>query len=194
MIILGDLNAKTPTVGCRSLDANGRVLEDVLDSDLDLCVLNDPSQPTYFKFNRGTSNLNYSELLDLFLCSKSLANKLFSIEVLANSRMDSDHAPVVCTFGFNRSFRIDLNEPEPRFNFKKADWVSFGNTLDTMIGELSDVDRGDINSLDRIFTNLVNSSADGSIPKFTNTPLRSYPGYIVSLINSRRDIRKIKKK
>ena len=147
VIILGDLNAKTPTVGCRSLDANGRVLEDVLDSDLDLCVLNDPSQPTYFKFNRRTSNLSYSEILDLFLCSKSLANKLLSIEVLANTRMDSDHAPVMCTFGFNMPFKLDLKEPEPRFNFTKADWVSFGKTLDTMISELGDVDRGDINGV-----------------------------------------------
>ncbi|RNA03677.1 hypothetical protein BpHYR1_031447 [Brachionus plicatilis] len=35
LIILGDLNAKLPGVGYRSLDANGRVLEKIIDSELD---------------------------------------------------------------------------------------------------------------------------------------------------------------
>ncbi|RNA00098.1 RNA-directed DNA polymerase from mobile element jockey-like [Brachionus plicatilis] len=113
LIILGDLNAKTPVVGCRSLDANGRVLEEIIDSELDLCVLNEPSKPTYFRYNNNLKKVDYSELLDLFLCTKSLANKMTSIEILTDSKMGSDHDPVMCTFGFNKDFRLDLTEAEP---------------------------------------------------------------------------------
>ena len=44
------------------------------------------------------------------------------------------------TFGFNMLFKFDLKEPEPSFNFTKADCVSFGKTLETMISELGDVE------------------------------------------------------
>ena len=47
LILLGDFNAKTPLVGCRSLDTNGRVLEKILSSGLDICVLNE-EEPTFF--------------------------------------------------------------------------------------------------------------------------------------------------
>ena len=47
LILLGDSNAKTPLVGCRNLDANRRVLEEILSSDLNLCVLNE-EEPTFF--------------------------------------------------------------------------------------------------------------------------------------------------
>ena len=74
LFILGDLNSKTPTVGCKSLDPNGKVLDDVLSSNIDLCVLNDHS-PTYFMFKS-----DYSEILDLMLCSTRLANKMSYFE------------------------------------------------------------------------------------------------------------------
>ena len=62
LFLLGDLNAKTKqTLGCKTLDSNERVLEAILASELDLCVLNDRF-PTYFKHKS-----DYSELLDLFI-------------------------------------------------------------------------------------------------------------------------------
>ena len=70
IFILGDLNSKTPIVGCRSLDTNGKILEEISSSELNLCILNDES-PTYFKFNN-----EYTEILDLMLCSPKLANKM----------------------------------------------------------------------------------------------------------------------
>ena len=66
LFLMSDINAKTNTLGCRSLDKNGRVLDDVLSSELDLCILNDES-PTYFRHRN-----EYSELLDLFICSSRL--------------------------------------------------------------------------------------------------------------------------
>ena len=164
LIILGDLNAKTPVVECRSLDANGRVLEEVINSESNLCVLNEPSRPTYFRFNNNSKKVDYSEILDLFLCSNSLANKMTSIET------------------------------EPRFNFTRADWALFGSELDGMITEINCKSLDDINSFDEIFSNLVNVSASKAIPKCTATTLKSYPRPIVILIKARQALRKKKKK
>ena len=108
--ILGDLNSKTPTVGCKTLDMNGKVLDDILSSDLDLCVLNDQT-PTYFTFR---NNNNYSEILDLMLSSTRLANKMSHFEVLTDSLMGSDHAPIMCILSLNplefqlKSMNLDL--------------------------------------------------------------------------------------
>jgi hypothetical protein len=183
IIIVGDLNAKTPVVGCRSLDSNRRILEEVLESDLDLCVLNEPNKPTYFSFNK---NQNYSEILDLFLCSSSLANKMSSIEVLIDSKMESDHAPVMCTFSFSKPFLLEIADPDPRFNFTKADWKLYGNSLDTMIGKLNVGDSCEIGELNGLFARMIGSAADSAIPKFTNRELKSYPSSIVELIKRRR--------
>ena len=35
LFLLGDLNSKTPTVGCRSLDNNGKVLDEILSSEIE---------------------------------------------------------------------------------------------------------------------------------------------------------------
>ena len=70
LFLLGDLNSKTPSLGCRALvsDVNGKVLEEVLSSDTDLVVLNDET-PTYFRYKS-----EYSEILDLFICPSKIAN------------------------------------------------------------------------------------------------------------------------
>ena len=91
---LGDLNAKTKTLGCRSLDKNGRVLEEILSSELDLCVLNDES-PTYFRHRN-----EYSEILDLFICSPRLVSNGFGYEVLNEYLMGRDHALLCVLFDF----------------------------------------------------------------------------------------------
>ncbi|RMZ96819.1 AP-like endonuclease reverse transcriptase, partial [Brachionus plicatilis] len=181
VLIARDLNAKTPVVGCGSLDANGRVLEEALVSDLDLCVLNEPNKPTYFKFNNS-----YSEILDLFLCSTSLANKMKSIQVLADIKMGSDHAPVMCTFSISSPFFLGTVDPEPRFNFSKADWGLYGSSLNNMIESLNVGNSCEIGELDELFSRIVGSAADGAIPKFSNRQLKSYPSSIVELIKERR--------
>ncbi|RNA06363.1 hypothetical protein BpHYR1_025569, partial [Brachionus plicatilis] len=57
-----------------------------------------------------------------------------SIEILTDSKIGN--------------FRLDLTEAEPRFNFTKADWGLFGNTLDGMITEINNENLNDIKSFD----------------------------------------------
>ena len=187
LFILGDLNSKTPTVGCKSLDPNGKVLDDVLSSNIDLCVLNDHS-PTYFMFKS-----DYSEILDLMLCSTRLANKMSYFEVLNNFMMGSDHAPIACTLSLDKSFRIKTSTPEPRFNFSKADWNKYGHALDALIGELDLENCSDIQNVYEQFSNFVINAANSTIPKFANSYSKSYPSHIIELIKLRRTVRKNKK-
>ncbi len=48
LILVGDLNSKTKSIGCKSEDASGQVLEKIL-SETSIIILND-NQPTYHKF------------------------------------------------------------------------------------------------------------------------------------------------
>ena len=123
LFLLGDLNSKTPSLGCRALvsDGNGKVLEEILSSDTDLVVLNDES-PTYFRYKS-----DYSEILDLFICPSKIANLMMNYEVLTDQMMRSDHAPIMCTLGLKKNFRIEIKPSEPKFNSNKADWVSYGH-------------------------------------------------------------------
>ena len=112
-------------------------------------------------------------------------------EVLSDYLMGSDHAPILCTLGFNKSFRADLKRPEPRFNFKKADWNKFGHVFDTMINQYDLETTSDLNE---VFSKLVIESANQSIPKLQCFTQKSYPPHIVSLIKTRQQVRRDKKK
>jgi len=166
LFLLGDLNSKTPSLGCRALvsDNNGKVLEEILSSDTDLVVLNDET-PTYFKYKS-----DYSEILDLFICPSKIANSMLNYEVLVDQMMRSDHAPIMCTLGLKKNFRIVSKPSEPKFNFNKADWISYGHVLDELIdqidpGVLGDSSEGIAPFLDEIFADLVIKAANRSVPK-----------------------------
>ena len=104
---MGEQLSLSRNLGCRALasDKNGKVLEEILSSDLDLVVLNDHSH-TYFQFKS-----DYSELLDLFICSSRLANSMSHFEVLTDYLMESDHAPIMCVLDLKKDFRIDVGSP-----------------------------------------------------------------------------------
>ena len=88
LILVGDLNSKTKSIGCKSEDASGKVLEKVL-SETSFVILND-NQHTYHKFKN-----EYTEKLDLALSSVNIANKISNFEVLHNLNMESDHSPII---------------------------------------------------------------------------------------------------
>ncbi|RNA41537.1 hypothetical protein BpHYR1_040582 [Brachionus plicatilis] len=75
-ILGGDLNARTKQIGCVGQNENGIMLER---------KIND-KRPTFNIFNR-----NYFEILDLFLVSSSLIDKITELCVLNSQDMTSDH-------------------------------------------------------------------------------------------------------
>ena len=147
--------------------------------------------PTYFRFKS-----DYSELLDLFICPTKIANSLLSYKVMVDNMMGSDHAPIMCTLGLKKNFRIEIKPTEPKFNFNKADWIGYGHVLDELIDQVGfDGDPGGISPfLDEIFAGLVVKAADRSIPKLNYDHGKSYPPHIIRLINQRREIRRDKKR
>jgi len=45
------------------------------------------------------------------LCSSLLADKISHFEVLSDHRMGSDHAPILCTLGVEKEFRVGVTAP-----------------------------------------------------------------------------------
>ena len=159
------------------LDNNGKVLEAVLSSELDLCVLNDESQ-TYFRYKS-----TYSEILDLFLCSTGLANKLRSVEVLNDYLMGSDHAPIMCTLNLNQPYKQEsIDKSSTRLNFHKADWGSFKEVSDALIGQVYLEEISDLNNL---VSKKIIDAANQCIPMLPSLRHKSYPPFIINLINKR---------
>ena len=60
LLLFGDLNLISQAINCKakSSNKNGKILEEILSLELDLCVINDET-PTYFKFYS-----DYSEILE----------------------------------------------------------------------------------------------------------------------------------
>ena len=192
LFLLGDLNSKSPSLGCRALvsDSNGKILEEILSSDIDLVVLNDESS-TYFRYKS-----DYSEILDLFICPTKIANSMLSFEVLVEHLMGSDHAPIMCSLGLSKNFRAAIKPAQPKFNFNKADWISYGHVLDEMIDQFDfeDSPEGISPFMDEIFARLVMNAANHSVPKLNYDKSKSYPPHIISLIKQRREIRRDRKR
>ena len=85
-ILVGDLNARTTDLGCRSSNANGDILAEVVDH-LDLVVLNDPGRPTF----RHVAHA-FEDCLDWCLTTPSLASSLLARR---GPDVGSDHWPLL---------------------------------------------------------------------------------------------------
>ena len=96
LMIAGDLNSKCKSIGCKSTNQNGKILEQLLEES-SLLLINDNS-PTYRKFNS-----EYSEILDLFLCSDNLSSKIENFEVLYDYSMGSDHYLILVKLSFEKT-------------------------------------------------------------------------------------------
>ena len=188
LLLVGDLNSKTPVVGCKSLDPSGRVLESIL-LDSDLVVFNGPN-PTYKRFQS-----DYEEILDLVIGSSIMCNKITELEILEDYSMGSDHLPV--SFSLNLSLTLKNNyKAEPRFNLAKANWNLYHSLLSKRNSFYSkdflcSVDASELNSM---VINDILAAACHSIPKFTHKLGKTLPKDILSLIKERKEIKKRIKK
>ena len=185
-LVVGDLNSKTPVVGCRSLNSSGRLLEKIL-TETDLVVFNNNSN-TYFQFQS-----NYEELLDLIIGSGSLVGSTFDYEVLDNlSLLSSDHCPIKIKINEEGEFKSNSNSMVSRFNFSKADWYSFSSLLLERVNVYNNsyLDSLDVNELNSLVSNDILYSANITIPRFKKGRLKTFPEPILKLIRKRRELRK----
>ena len=126
-LLVGDLNARTTDLGCRSSNANGDVLAEVIDH-LDLIVLNDPGQPTF----RHVAHA-FEDCLDWCLATPSLAP---SLSVRRGPDVGSDHWPLL-VFRPAASGQPVVRPPDlPRWRTGGGDWCArFACSISEEIGE-----------------------------------------------------------
>ncbi len=195
-VLVGDLNSKAISLGCKQYDRNGKVIEKIL-SDTDFVVHNN-SCPTFRRerTKTGSDAEVYEEILDLCLSSGSLSNQLFEFKVLLSNDMTSDHYPFEIKLKSNH-FYLNNNKPHTdRFNLEKADWDTYRSSLERIARSYSDHDlcNMEINQLNQLVINDIMESANYSIPKFKLPTKRPLPYEIILLIKQRRTARATKNK
>ena len=201
-ILVGDLNSKTKTIGCKSRDQSGDILDQIL-NDTSFIIHNNES-PTYFQFRNDIRILKekdrnipqYAEILDLVLSSSSLSNKIQNFEVQIDHQMTSDHCPITFSFELEKSYKLDKNENKTRLNFAKADWALFRKLLEETAKVISESTLYSLNidQLNDLITKHLLDAVEKSIPKYINRGKNSLPKYIVDMIKQKREIRKEMKK
>ena len=187
-LLLGDLNSKSRTLGCKKTDSNGKILENIL-LNSDLVVFND-NCPTYNSF----SDTSYSEILDLVIGSNSLIGSISNFTVLEEN-LTSDHNIVsidLSTNGWNSQSIPYI----ARFNFAKANWQFFYEILNNLANskEVDTIKELEINLFNSRVTEIILEAAKKAIPCFKKTKRKSLPSVILKLIHERKRIRKLFKR
>ncbi|CAF0903604.1 unnamed protein product, partial [Brachionus calyciflorus] len=158
-ILGGDFNAKAGALGCTTgSNSNGLILEKAL-LNLNFSLVNDNS-PTYFQINR-----DYTQVLDLFLCSPNILDKSAEFKVLYEWDMTSDHYPLLLNLDFGFKKNINLSD-ELKFDYLKSNWALFKSLLNQCNISLKDFNiKSSVEKLNEIITEEILKAAKLSIPK-----------------------------
>ena len=159
--IMGDFNAHNPIWGSDSENENGKrkgkIIEDLL-SKTNICILNDGISPTHLDIRTGKTSI-----IDLTLCSPELASG--SKWSTINDLHHSDHYPIC----IQQDIPITQTIPE-RFNFKRADWESFGKKCKETLNTSKNINIEDFNKT-------LLSIAEQYIPKTSPKPRKNKPWF-----------------
>ena len=147
-ILLGDFSGHSPVWGNESYNSRGQVLEDLF-SEMNLCILNDGSLTYIHPTTSSTS------ALDLYICGPSLV--LDYEWNIHEDLCESGHFPVILT-----SNAVEEEAAPNRWNFKKADWLSFQAQCTS---ELTDEVVMSARDPAGQFTDLLIQAANKAIPK-----------------------------
>ena len=114
-LVLGDFNAHNPLWGGNTLDAKGKIIDDIVTANA-ISLLNDGSM-TYHNISTGTFSA-----IDLSICSSSImVDYTWSVnEYLCGS----DHYPI--------HLRYVRNSPSntiPKWKVEEADWLKFSKGI-----------------------------------------------------------------
>lgn len=154
-LLLGDLNSHNEVWGCLTTDSRGRLVERVI-GNMQLNILND-----------GSSTHDSGSAIDLSIASSDLSAEVEW--VVLPSVLSSDHFPL----------RIDIlgrailpQVDSQRYNYKKADWDSFGMDLVWTSLPATDVFETPQDMVQDLYSRFY-TAADRTIPLYT--PRRFYP-------------------
>ncbi|GFT01521.1 hypothetical protein TNCV_270241 [Trichonephila clavipes] len=163
-IILGDLNAKSPSWGSRTLHLKGSQIEDLL-CDNDLSILNDKRSTYLSKTNEWTTSA-----LDIMAIIHQTASQV-TWKILKSDF--SDHFPIITLI----NYRVDGTIQSKRsWNFRKANWVKFTSELETLCSLSSPhTSTRDYSPLLRILMQLQNVLSLGSKEEMTGSRFGKTP-------------------
>ena len=182
LLVIGDLNAKSTSLNCKSTNSNGILLEElIINSNL---INANNKDPTYHRIQD-----NSSDILDWCLISNSLYQKLTSFEVQDNNIVDSDHFPVLIILDLktDSAQRQNVtNNLSPTLNYNKADWNNFASDLS---GQYQ-TENHNIDELNQLIVDEINKACSNNIPQYNqkskNKPL---PEYILDLMKKRKNLK-----
>ena len=195
-IVVGDLNSKSKSIGCKSQHSSGDVLDRILDETS--FIIHNNRKSTYFQHQAALreNSAQYNEILDLVISSENFSNKIIKFEVLNDYRMESDHSPIyfeICCSGNTKSL---TQNSKPRLNFAKADWLLYQRELIEKAFSVSyaDLELLSIDELNELVIQHINEAVGKSVPKFINRSSNSLPKSILDKIKTKKELRKIMKK
>ena len=135
---------------------------------------------------------NYSNLLDLIICSPLTASVLSEYKVLSELDATSDHFPVLACFELERPSHTEStknsNQIDKRYDYKRADWDKYRSILENT--NLNYDEFSNTETLEKEINRAIIDAANSAIPTFkykaNNTAL---PKHILDLIKERRLVR-----
>ena len=119
-IIIGDLNARHPTLGCKGTNSNGTALRDYLEVRQHV-LLNDPSQPTFFHTAGATPDtIDWAVASPIFATHRTICH--------TGPDVGSDHLPLLLSYPREHTNRRS-QPPIPRWRLRDANWEEFEREL-----------------------------------------------------------------
>ena len=154
-LILGDFNAHNPLWGGNVLDAKGRIIEAIIDSN-PITLLNDGSMTFHNIF------LNRQSAIDLSLSSSNIS---LDFNWVVNEYLNgSDHFPIHLKYVINSP-----TESPPKWKVEEADWGNFSR--ESKLEREFESFECHIEAYDYFAENVLRS-ANSSIPKTKGKPRR----------------------
>ena len=183
VVIMGDLNAKTKSIGCKVNNISGSILEDLL-IEQNISILNNLN-PTYFTFN---PEKGYTEILDLFLSSLNLSGKINNFQVLDEDSMGSDHCPISCQILLNDKPVFLKEITHKRLNFNRANWALFQEELTKKAYNSNSIydKKLTVEELNHKVTEDIQTAANNAIPFSASNRSNSLPNEILKLIKQKK--------
>jgi hypothetical protein len=121
-IVIGDSNAHSTKWGYKDTNTAGKEMEDLLNTSTLELIYNNTDPPTYLHYNGVQTTPDLS---------------LVSSDISANTKRTilddpgSGHKPVIAETPINRQQRTPDSYIRISWNFKKANWESFSEMLET---------------------------------------------------------------
>lgn len=113
-LLLGDLNAKHTSWGCKINNQDGKILANLINQS-NLRIIS-PSEPTYYPYDR----LRQPDILDIAITNANINFHLSTI-----FELDSDHIPVL----LSTQQLIPQHAPSPKINTLKINWKKYQTLL-----------------------------------------------------------------